>query len=65
MQEIGLKSILLAMMVAPAVFAGAIKAEADEGEELAKELANPAASLISVPLQYNYDENFGPGDKGA
>jgi hypothetical protein len=60
-----LKSVLLAMMVIGAVFAGAMKAEADEEEELAKKLANPVASLISVPLQYNYDENFGPDDKGS
>jgi hypothetical protein len=29
-----------------------------------KKLANPVASLISVPVQANYDENIGPNDKG-
>jgi len=32
--------------------------------ELAKKLSNPVASLISVPLQLNYDENIGRGDDG-
>ncbi len=37
---------------------------ADTEAELAKKLSNPVASLISVPIQANYDENFGANDKG-
>jgi hypothetical protein len=39
-------------------------APADQEEELAKQLQNPVANLISVPFQNNFDFNLGPNDDG-
>jgi len=44
---------------------GARAEEADQAAKLAKQLANPVASLISVPFQANYDFNMGPTGDGS
>ena len=45
------------LAVAPAAFA-----QTSDGAELAKKLSNPAAGLISVPFQNNYNAGYPEGD---
>ncbi len=56
-------SYLVALLAANAIATAAL-AEPDAAE-LAKELANPVSSLVSVPLQVNVDDNIGALDEGS
>jgi len=32
--------------------------------DLAQDLTNPVAELLTIPIQMNYDRNIGPADDG-
>lgn len=38
---------------------------AAENADLAQDLANPIADLITLPIQMNFDQNIGPDDEGS
>jgi hypothetical protein len=53
-----------ALIVGGVLLACTESAQAQDSTELAKKLANPISSLISVPFQLNYDSKIGAADDG-
>jgi len=55
-----MKTFIAKSILMLAVILGTASAHADSG--LAKKLANPVGSLVSVPFQFNYDNGYGTAD---
>ena len=51
-------------MAEPSKAQEAKKAPSGGDVELAEKLSNPIADLISIPVQFNYDNGYGPKDAG-
>ncbi len=59
------KQLMLAMVLCATSALAQQAIQDDQAAELTKKLANPISSLISVPLQYNYDDGYGADGDGS
>lgn len=58
----GIAALALAVCVVPRLYAQPPAASGGSGDsaELAKKLSNPISDLVSVPFQFNWEQNVGP-----
>ncbi len=55
-------SAVIAFAVAATVLCPSARAE--DASDLAQDLTNPVADLLTIPIQMNYDQNIGPAEDG-
>jgi hypothetical protein len=60
-RQLFLSGVLVLCAVGPAMAQGQPGSGGD-AENVAKQLANPIANLVSIPLQFNWEEGVGPND---
>lgn len=54
--------VVLAMLCADGVVAQEQPSQGGDAESVAKQLSNPIANLVSIPLQFNWEQGVGPNE---